>query len=203
MKKFLRAGLVLGGVLALCVTAAAAEALQEGDIVFSSSNDGQGGAIIAATGSPYTHCGIMYRHAGKLMVLEAVQPVGVVTLEQFKSRSAPGTFMARRLKSAVTPANYRKALDWAAAQIGRNYDSRFLWDDSNLYCSELVWKIYRQAGVELCPPRRFGDYRLHGPEVEKVIAERFGGIENLPRDEKVVAPSDLAASLLLVPVELK
>ena len=173
---------------------------REGDIVFSGSTAGQGGAIIAATGSPYTHCGIVFLNDGKPMVLEAVQPVGVVSLETFKSRCKPGTFMARRLKSAVTPASYQSARTWAAAQIGKNYDPRFRWDDGNLYCSELVWKIYQQAGVELCEPRRFRDYKLDDPKVKKIIAERYGDIGKMPMDEKVVAPSDLATSPLLAEI---
>ncbi len=72
-----------------------------------------------------------------------------------------------------------------------------------MYCSELVWKIDRHAGVELCPPRRFRDYDLEKPSVRKIIRERFGGMDKLPLDEKVVAPSDLAASPLLEPVSPK
>lgn len=173
---------------------------QEGDIVFSSSERGQGEAIIAATGSPLTHCGIVFSKGGKLMVLEAVQPVGMVSLDDFISRSKSGTITARRLKTPLAPENYQKAKTWAEAQIGKNYDPRFLWDDGNLYCSELVWKIYQHAGVELCAPRRFRDYDLQKPAVKKIIDERFGGMAKVPLDEKVVAPSDLAASPLLVDV---
>jgi hypothetical protein len=55
--------------------------LQDGDIVFSGSAFGQGAAIIAATGSPITHCGIAFKKDGSWMVLEAVQPVRVTKLE--------------------------------------------------------------------------------------------------------------------------
>ena len=44
---------------------------------------------MAATGSPYTHCGIVFEKDGKLMVLEAVQPVGEIPLETFIARSKP------------------------------------------------------------------------------------------------------------------
>jgi hypothetical protein len=177
--------------------------LQEGDIVFSSSAFGQGAAIIAATASPYTHCGIVFKKDGKLMVLEAVQPVGVTTLKDFMSRGKPEIFTARRLKAGVTQENLQKARAWAEAQIGRNYDVQFRWDDEKLYCSELVWKIYQKSGVELCPPRRFRDYDLKRPEVRKIIEQRYGDINRLPLDEKVVAPSDLAASRMLVEVPRK
>lgn len=172
--------------------------LREGDIVFTASEAGQGEAIIAATGSIYTHCGIVFQKKGRFMVLEAVQPVGVVSLEDFKSRGRPGTFAARRLKTAVTPANYRKAREWGLAQVGKNYDVRFQWGDDKLYCSELVWKIYSQAGVELCPVRRFRDYDLQKPAVRQIINERFGGMDRVPMNEKVIAPSDLADSSLLM-----
>lgn len=193
--------------LAFCPALVAKETqpflLQEGDIVFSSSTRGQGEAIIAATASPFTHCGIVFEKDGRLMVLEAVQPVGVTTLEAFISHGDPGGFTARRLKTSVLPAAYQKARAWATAQIGRDYDVRFRWDDQKLYCSELVWKIYQQAGVELCAPRRFRDYDLQRPAVRKMIEQRYGGVEKLPLDEKVVAPSDLAASPLLAEVPRK
>jgi uncharacterized protein YycO len=175
-------------------------ALQDGDIVFSGSAAGQGSAIIAATGSPYTHCGIVFQHEDRWMVLEAVHPVSVATLEAFMARSRKESFTARRLTTAIPPDAYQKARKWAEAQVGREYDVRFGWGDEKLYCSELVWKFYQQAGIELCPPRRFRDYDLQKPEVKKIIEQRYGGMGRLPLDEKVVAPSDLAASTLLIEV---
>lgn len=177
--------------------------LREGDIVFSSSAVGQGEAIIAATASPYTHCGIVFKKDGRMMVLEAVQPVSACSLRDFIARGKPEEFTALRLNAAITPEAYRKARIWAEAQIGRDYDARFGWDDRKLYCSELVWKVYQQAGVELCPLRKFRDYDLQRPAVRRIIEQRYGGMDRLPLDEKVVAPSDLAASPLLAEVPLK
>lgn len=156
---------------------------------------------MAATGSTYTHCGIVFEGDGKLMVLEAVQPVGAIPLETFIARSEPGTFTARRLKTTVPAADVRHGREWATAQVGKNYDGKFLWDDEHLYCSELVWKIYQHAGVELCALRHFKDYQLNDPKVKALIVQRYGSMENFPLDEKVVAPSDLVASPLLIEVE--
>lgn len=188
--------------LALVVSAdeEKAQALRDGDIVFSGSDAGQGAAISAATRSPYTHCGVVFIREGKTMVLEAVQPVGVVSLEIFKSRAKSGTFKARRLRTPLSLGSYQLAKAWAEAQVGKAYDSKFLWDDNNMYCSELVWKIFQRAGVMLCEPRRFRDYHLDDARVDRVIRERHGDLENLPKDENVVAPSDLAESSLLVDV---
>ncbi len=197
-------GLLIPVVLAVMamIPAAAAEKnpyeLKEGDIVFSSSPEGQGQAIIDATSSRYTHCGIVFQEDGKLMVLEAVEPVGVTTLEKFMARCTPEAFTARRLKTAVAPASYQKARNWAQEQIGIHYDGQFRWDDKKMYCSELVWKTYEKAGVRLCEPSRFRDYHLDKPSVKKVIEERYGNVDKVPLDENVVAPGDIAASALLV-----
>jgi hypothetical protein len=175
-------------------------ALQEGDIVFHGSAGEQCDAVREATGSPYTHCGVVFEKDGRLMVLEAVQPVRVTPVEAFQQRSLPGTFHARRLKQAADPAAIAKAKAWGAKQTGRNYDYLFGWDDGALYCSELVWKAYAKAGIELCPPRRFHDYRLDAPKVKAIITRRYGSAAKLPRDEPVVAPGDLAESPLLAEV---
>lgn len=175
-------------------------ALREGDIVFHGNAGEQCDAIRAATGSPYTHCGVVFQKDGRLMVLEAVQPVRVTTVEAFQQRSLPGTFHARRLKVPLEPAAIAKAKAWGEKQIGRHYDYRFQWEDGALYCSELVWKAYDKAGVQLCQPRRFHDYRLDHPAVQAVIAQRHGSADKLPRHEPVVAPGDLADSPLLVEV---
>jgi hypothetical protein len=187
--------LLLGGVLP--AKSPVPYDLREGDILFSSSAVGQGSAIIAATGSPYTHCGVVFRQEDRLMVLEAVQPVKVSTVADFYSRGRPEAFAVKRLKSPVTPESYRKAREWAAKQVGLNYDARFLWGDDRLYCSELVWKVFKQAGVELCALKKFKDYQLERPEVRRIIDERFGGMDKVPMNEQVVAPSDLADSKLL------
>lgn len=177
------------------------ERLQTGDIVFQELGGAQGRAVKAATGSPYTHCGVVFEQEGTLYVLEAVQPVSVVTLDSFRRRSR--VFHARRLKdpAALNPQNLQKALTWGREQIGKDYDPLFKWDDKNLYCSELVWKIYKKAtAVELCPPKTFKSYFLEKPEVQRIIRQRYGAAEELPAKEPVVAPSDLADSKLLIEV---
>lgn len=206
MKRFLATFLLASTLLAAgfgfrkSAPREAAYALREGDIVFHGGAGEQCDAVREATGSPFTHCGVVFEKDGRLMVLEAVQPVRVTTVEAFQQRSLPGTFHARRLKRAADPAAIAAAKAWGTRQIGRNYDVLFGWHDGALYCSELVWKAYAKAGIELCPTRRFHDYRLDHPKVKAVIARRYGSADKLPRDEPVVAPGDLADSPLLVEV---
>jgi cell wall-associated NlpC family hydrolase len=177
--------------------------LREGDIVFQGNPGAQSDAIRDATGSPFTHCGVVFRDEGEWWVIEAVQPVRSTPLNQWIARSLPGTYRAYRLKQPLAIEAAGRARAWARRQIGKNYDLKFRWDDGALYCSELVWKLFREAGVDLCERRTFQHYKLDAPRVKAIIDQRYGGIENLPRDEAVVAPGDLAASKLLVEAPLR
>ena len=174
--------------------------LRDGDIVFQGNAGAQSDAVRAATDSPFTHCGIVFKKDGELMVMEAIQPVSVTTLDQFIARSIPGTFHAMRLKQPVEFEAFAKGRDWATKQAGLPYDLHFRWDDEKLYCSEFVWKAYEQAGVKLCEKRAFRSYKLDAPVVKEIIDHRYGGIDKLPLDEPAVAPGDLATSPLLIEV---
>jgi hypothetical protein len=173
---------------------------QTGDVVFQSTSGEQAKAVRAATGSRYTHCGVIFEQDGAFKVLEASQPVKITPLEEFRQRSLPGTFEVRRLKEPLSPAAIEAGKAWGKQQVGLNYDPHFRWDDQTLYCSELVWKVFKKSGVELCPTKRFRDYELEAPEVKKVIEKRYGSADKMPQDEPVVSPGDLADSPLLVPV---
>jgi uncharacterized protein YycO len=64
-----------------------------------------------------------------------------------------------------------------------------------MYCSELVWKIYRSSGYTISEPRKFSDYNLNNPSVQKEIQRRYGNTINL--NETVVSPVDLYKSSLV------
>lgn len=180
--------------------------LQEGDVVFQETKSNQATAVKAATNSRWSHVGIIVRNNGKLAVLEAVHPVRITSLKRFISRS-PSSFYAMRLKNAeekLTPEAIKKAGTYGKSLIGKNYDSRFQWSDDRIYCSELVWKVYKHAtGVELCKPRAFKTYNLEHPTVKRLIKQRYGSFNKLHLDELAVAPSDLAESPLLIEVPKK
>ncbi|MDB6080145.1 MAG: putative peptidoglycan peptidase [Akkermansiaceae bacterium] len=175
-------------------------ALKPGDIVFQVSKTTQGVAVQQATGSPYTHCGVIFDDHGTLKVLEAVGPVKVTPVKEFVAASDPGTFCAKRLKNPISPEAFAKGSAWAASQLGKSYDTGFQWSDDRIYCSELVWKAYAAAGVQLCKPRPFKSYDLKQPAVKQIVAKRYGSIDKLPLDELAVAPGDLANSPLLADV---
>lgn len=180
--------------------------LQNGDIVFQDTNSSQGKAVKAATGSRWTHVGMVFFREGKPMVIEAVQPVRITHLSRFIARS-PSSFYAMRLKDSNKHINAKtiaRAESYCNKQLGKNYDLQFRWSDDKIYCSELVWKVYKEAaGIELCKPRPFKSYNLKHPTVQRIAKQRYGSVRNLPLNELAVAPSDLAESDLLVEVPKK
>ncbi len=177
--------------------------LREGDIVFQDSKSAQCEAIRAATGSAWTHCGILFLSQDKWMVLEAVQPVSVTSLELWRLRNRE-SFAVKRLKGSdtlLTTAVMQKMGDVGGSFMGKRYDIYFNWSDTEIYCSELVWKIYHAAGIDLCALKPLRSYNLQAPIVKTVMKQRYG--KNIPLNEKMVAPGDLFNSPLLVNVPIQ
>ena len=158
--------------------APAASALKEGDIVFQTSTTQQAPLIIAATHSPWSHCGIIIEKTDGLYVLEAISTVSLTPYQQWVERGMGKRVGMKRYTEEPVKIKYRKYL-------GKPYDLAFKFDNGKWYCSELVYDIYkRQLGVELCAPRPVSDYVISG--LDKVLTKR--GID---KNQLVVAPSDL------------
>jgi hypothetical protein len=170
-------------------------------LVFQRSGEPQAQAIQVATGSEFTHCGIVYVENGRPYVLEAVQPVSRTTLHAWQQRCLGNSFRVKRLQPGKN-VDANALIRYFSSVEGRNYDGRFAWDDAEIYCSELVWKAYQACGIELCKPRPFSSYQLHHPTVQALIRERYTDWDFNP-DMRAVSPQDLWESPLLVPVPLK
>lgn len=193
-----RIGLMLAGLLASA--GAAAYEPQTGDIVFHTSTSRQSQAVQAATHSPYSHMGIVMVRQGKPVVLEAVQPVKYTPLAAWLGRGKGGHYVVKRLKSPLDAAAGARLQADAARYLGKPYDLTFEWSDKRIYCSELVWKLYKSAaGIELAPLARLGSFDLSHPAVRAKLRERYG--DRVPMDEPVIAPVAIFDSPLLVQVE--
>lgn len=175
---------------------------REGDIVLQTSSSAQSEAIRLATGSPWTHCGLVLKRNGRLMVFEASRRVCYTSPEAWVARGVGKRLLVLRLRDAasvLSPARLRAMRAAAARFEGKPYDLFFEWTDEAQYCSELVWKVYKKgAGITLSPLRKMRDYHFSHPAVRDAMRQRYG--TDTPHDQPVVAPSDLAASTRLVPV---
>ncbi len=99
--------------------------LREGDLVFHRSRSAQSQAVALATGSAYTHMGVVLVFDGRPVVLEAVQPVKLTPLPVWIARGEKGRVVVKRLRDAervLTPAVTLRMRRLAKSWLGRPYD---------------------------------------------------------------------------------
>ncbi len=176
--------------------------LKNGDIIFQTSTSNQSKAIQLATGSKYSHMGIIYENDGQFFVYEAVQPVKLTPLKNWIQRGKDGHYVIKRLKNAdqvLTPDNLTKMKQIGEQFKGKPYDIHFEWSDEKIYCSELVWKMYKQAtNIEIGQLERLADFDLSHERVQTIMKARYGN--TIPMDEKVISPAAMYHSDKLVTV---
>jgi len=194
--------LLVGLGCACCCDASSTYAPRSGDIVFHTSQSSQSLAIQRATRSRYSHMGIVFVESGQPFVYEAVQPVKSTRLAEWVNRGEGGHFVAKRLRDAdrfLKPAQLQKLKAEGTKLRGKDYDLYFEWSDDRIYCSELVWKMYKRAlGIEVGRTQHLGDFELTDPAVRAKILERWHG--NPPTDEIVISPAAIFDSDQLVTV---
>lgn len=176
--------------------------LREGDLVFQTSRSSQSRAIQLATHSKWSHMGMLVEGPAGLMVFEAMQPVRLTPLVHWIRRGEGGHFVAKRLKDAdsvldtATLARMRKV---GRRFLGKPYDLTFEWDDRRIYCSELVWKVFKDgAGIEIGRLQRLREFDLSSPAVRKKMKERYG--KAVPSNELVISPQRMFESSCLITV---
>jgi len=179
--------------------------LKTGDIIFQSSVSPQCKAIQLATHSEYSHCGMIIKNNDACYVLEAVQPVRYTPYDQWIARGKGGHFAIRRLKNAeqvLTNDVVEKMKQAGKSFEGKNYDIYFNWSDENIYCSELVWKVYKQStGLEIGKLEKLKDFDLSSKIVQQTLNERYG--KQVPYNDLVISPASIFRSELLTTVILK
>ena len=172
--------------------------LQNGDLIFQTSLSRQSKAIQVSTKSKYSHCGLIFRKEGDVknwFVLEAVQPVKWTPLEKWIARGEGGKFVIKRFQSdPMLPEPILLELRTNAEKyLGKNYDLTFEWSDDKIYCSELIWKVYKETtGLEVGNLQKLSDFDLTNEIVKKIMKERYG--ENIPMNETVISPQSIFES---------
>jgi hypothetical protein len=175
---------------------------QEGDILLQITSTFQSAAIEAATGSPFTHCGIVFKENDSLVVYEAMANMLVTPIETWLKRGQKGRFIQLRLNEGeayLTTDNIEAMKKVFSTFKDKTYDLLFQWSDETIYCSELVWKIYdRGSGLKLIPLKKLSDYNLENSVVKELIKARYGSKFN--PEELAIAPGDFLNSKYLVEV---
>lgn len=172
--------------------------IKEGDIIFQTSISSQSKAIQLATKSKYSHVGIIFKSTqnNDFLVLEAVQPVKFTPLNEWIKRGENAHFVVKRLKNAdtlLTDEVIKKMKSVGNKFVGKNYDLYFEWSNERIYCSELVWKIYKEAlDIELGKLEKLASFDLSSKTVKDKMRERYGN--KIPLDEIVIPPSAIFQS---------
>ncbi len=167
---------------------------REGDILFQSLPRGQlVDAIEGVTSSEWSHCGLLQKNDGGWYVAEAIGQVRYTPLYLWVVRGRGSKVASYRLKDV--PVGLDQALvGGVRALLGRPYDFRYAPEDDEIYCSELVYKVYdRTLGIRIGAWERLGD--LNWKPFEPVIREMENG--GLPLDRMMITPVGLTRSSLV------
>jgi uncharacterized protein YycO len=178
------------------------KSLQDGDIIFQISLSSQSQAIQLATHSKYSHCGIINKKGNDFFVYEAIEPVKLTPLIQWIRRGKNNKYVVKRLINAdkiLTKDALAKMKEYGNTFQGKHYDIYFEWSDDKIYCSELIWKIYKKAtGIEVGKLEKLQDFDLSSSLVKQKIKERYGN--NIPLNETVISPNSIFNSAMLITV---
>ena len=155
--------------------------LQEGDVVFIESQSSQSPYIKVGTMSKWTHCGVVVNTPQGMKVLEASKTVRLTPFAKFIGSAKNENWTVKRPKLKLTkPISYSKYL-------GLPYDLEFKFNNGKMYCSELVWLVYKNQGIELSKPRKVSSFVFTRiPKVKKLMQKR-----SITMEQEAVAPVDL------------
>ena len=162
---------------------------QDGDIIFQSlPKNALIVAIEGATNSPYSHCGVVVNRNGEWYVNEAIGPVKDTSLYRWIRRGRRRKFAVYRLRS-----DYREYIPKFIEELdkyqGRPYDILYELDDEYIYCSELIYKAFRDSSdIELGKLVELGE--LDWEPFREIIEEIEGG--KTPLDRLMITPRHLS-----------
>ena len=174
--------------------------IAEGDIILIRSQSEQAPAIAEATNSIWTHVGIVVKRSGEWHVAESVGPLQVNPLSNFIGRSKNKSFKIMR-NQKFSPKMLPK-LYAALYKYNQPYDIFFEFSDDRIYCSELVYKVFRDVtGIPVGRLQKIKELKLDGPYVSRLIEERLTAIgKQLNPEEPIITPVGLLDDRNLAPV---
>lgn len=158
--------------LALANSDVSPEELRAGDLLLHTSRSAQAEAISVATGSPYTHVGVVVRDGGELWVVEAQARARKTKLVDYLRRAASPSWVMRdhRLDDEELRERVQRA---SLSLLGTPYDPSFSEGSDALYCSELVVEAWSRAGLAIGVADRVGALDLDAPAVRALFAKRW------------------------------
>lgn len=155
-------------------TRASAEGIsfQDGDIVLQTSGSNQSLAILMATQSIYTHMGIIQMTKNGPVVIEAAATVKQTPLFTWIQRGQWGRLTVLR-NNEISQMKASQIVKNALRYSGRPYDVYFSEGSDRIYCSELVWLAYKDAGMNVGKMQKISELSLNSAPVQKLVEQRW------------------------------
>lgn len=164
----------VGWLRATAADVAKMPALANGDLVFQTDRTAQMLAILFATGSVYTHVGVVaVSPGGEPMVIEAARTVRQIPLSVWLMHGYGRRVMVERF-GGFSPDGGRAVVAAAADYKGRPYDIFFLFRKDHIYCSELVFYAFRDAlGLNIGQVQTVSELNTDNFAVRRILALRW------------------------------
>lgn len=149
--------------------------LKTGDIVFQESTSHQANAIMMSTGSDYSHVGVVEVKGKSIRVWEAVNPVRVISFQQWMNKGKNDKLLILRMKNELSVAQQNMIVSGAAKYNNRAYDPFFSSDNKEIYCSELVDLAYKAAGLTVGHYEPIDKFVRRSPLARELLRTRGQG----------------------------
>ena len=170
--------------------------IKEGDIVFQSLHGGGWIKVIeGVSNSSYSHCGLVVKKEnGELYVREAIGSVKDTPLKKWISRGKWFDVDVYRLKNKYSQY-IQPMINQSINYLKLPYDGQYTMDDQAIYCSELVFKAYRDATSEnLGKLEKLRD--LNWKPFAKQIMQQSQS-KKIPLDQVMITPASLSKAYQL------
>lgn len=151
---------------------AATPTFQNGDMIFQTSWSSQADAIIMATGSPFSHVGVIEVAGGQTFVVEAISTVSRTPLSSWIARGRGGQYAVYRYRG-LSAIQGQGVVNAAKSYLGRAYDPFFTFTNSQIYCSELVWLAFKNLGLSVGRVQQIRELRIDNAAVERLVQNRW------------------------------
>lgn len=177
---------------------------RDGDLIFQETAGRQSAAVLAATGSPFTHMGIIRHRDGQSLVVEAIGPVLETPLNEWISRGEDRRFALYRVRD-LSPGDTTRMLQAAEHYYGRPYDILFRPEDDAIYCSELPHLAFSAIGKDIGTMTPLRDLNIGDATVTALIERRWqqhpacksaptmADCVQIIKDQPIVTPASIAA----------
>ena len=134
-------------------------------------------------------------------MLEAIQPVTFTPLNAWLDHGENRHYVVKNEAAAQQKLQLPNFIDTQRIISANLFILTFEWSDDRIYCSELVWKLYKQAAniriSALIQTRQLQP----APVVRQKLKARYG--DHIPLGEPVIPPSAIFDSPQLVTVAVR